>query len=52
MPQYPPPQEIEPDDSGELDDILGDLGLKCPFCGNDIEPEDEICPSCGREIPL
>ncbi|TFF86168.1 MAG: hypothetical protein EU551_02265 [Promethearchaeota archaeon] len=52
MPQYPPAQEIEPDDSGELDDILGDLGLKCPFCGNDIEPEDEICPSCGRETPL
>ncbi|MBD3230359.1 MAG: hypothetical protein GF329_19425 [Candidatus Lokiarchaeota archaeon] len=46
-----PAKPIE-DESSELDDILGDLGLSCPFCGKEIDPEDENCPYCGKKIPL
>lgn len=24
---------------------------KCPFCGNEIHPGDQVCLSCGKKIP-
>lgn len=24
---------------------------KCPFCNKDIEPSNNFCPNCGKQIP-
>jgi len=48
----PPETTPDSDESSDLDAILGDLGLSCPYCGAEIGPDDEICPRCGKKIPL
>jgi len=24
---------------------------KCPFCGRDVNPGDQVCLSCGKKLP-
>ena len=48
----PATQEQEFEESDDLSEILSDLGLTCPYCGSEIDPDTEVCPKCGKKIPL
>ncbi|MHA1131531.1 MAG: zinc ribbon domain-containing protein [Candidatus Helarchaeota archaeon] len=49
--------EIKPTRSAEIkkkslgyDEALVALGLICPYCGFDIDPDFKVCPNCGKKL--
>lgn len=36
--------------SGELDAAMSILGMKCPNCGRDVDPDLDKCPYCGQSV--
>jgi tetratricopeptide (TPR) repeat protein len=55
--QIPSSIQLKPDDSRSpskdrlnLNEALKALGLVCPYCGNEIDPDLKKCPKCGRAI--
>jgi hypothetical protein len=36
--------------SGNLDAAMSILGMKCPNCGRDVDPDLDKCPYCGQSV--
>ncbi len=47
-PQPSPPPA--PAASSDLDDALTILGIACPKCGKEVDPDLEVCPYCGQKL--
>jgi len=45
----PTPTQQAPASKG-LDDALAVLGIKCPNCGKEVDPDSDRCPYCGQSV--
>jgi len=46
----PPPHPAPSTASNDLDDALAILGISCPKCGKEVDPDLDTCPYCGAKL--
>ncbi len=46
----PAPQQTASTVSSDLDDAFAILGISCPNCGQEVDPDEETCPHCGQKL--